>query len=298
MNKQQAKTTEEHIVEIPAKEPAVCGIVMPISAMGDYDEAHWLRVRRILDRAIEAADFKPRMVSESEEIAVIQESIVQNLYENDIVVVDVSGKNPNVMFELGLRLAFDKPTVIIKDDATSYNFDTSPIKHISYRRDLRFDDVERLQTEVTNAIKATLAKKAEDENYSPFLKTFGKFKIAQLDTKEVTESQFVLARLGSIEKMLTRLSNDVGTMRWYDFTTNDRFNRFLREPDITLLAAINEAFAHRSGPVLKTKAEVLNVVKEVTNRLQKLGHVVSKDVILDALLERIDLDKSDKDILG
>jgi hypothetical protein len=65
-------------------------------------------VKVILDRAIEAAGFKPKMVSESEEIRVIQESIVQNLYDNDIVVVDVSGKNPNVMFELGLRLAFDK----------------------------------------------------------------------------------------------------------------------------------------------------------------------------------------------
>jgi hypothetical protein len=31
---------------------------------------------------------------------------------------DVSGKNANVMFELGLRLAFDNPTIIIKDDKT------------------------------------------------------------------------------------------------------------------------------------------------------------------------------------
>lgn len=56
MNKQSPKPAEEYVVEVPAKEPAVCcGIVMPISAMGDYDAAHWLRVRRILDRSIEAA---------------------------------------------------------------------------------------------------------------------------------------------------------------------------------------------------------------------------------------------------
>lgn len=40
MNKQSPKPAEEHVVEVPGKEPAVCGIVMPISAMGDYDDAH------------------------------------------------------------------------------------------------------------------------------------------------------------------------------------------------------------------------------------------------------------------
>ena len=57
----------------------------------------------------------------------IHKTIVQNLYLNPIVVCDVSGKNANVMFELGLRLAFDKPTIIIKDDKTDYSFDTSVV---------------------------------------------------------------------------------------------------------------------------------------------------------------------------
>jgi hypothetical protein len=45
------------------------------------------------------------------------------------------------MFELGMRLAFDKPTIVIKDDVTKFNFDTSPIKHLQYRRDLRYMDM-------------------------------------------------------------------------------------------------------------------------------------------------------------
>lgn len=299
MNKQQAKAPEEHTVEIPAKDPAVCGIVMPISAMGDYDEAHWLRVRRVLDRAIETAGFKPRMVSESEEIAVIQESIVQNLYENEIVVVDVSGKNPNVMFELGLRLAFDKPTVIVKDDATSYNFDTSPIKHIAYRRDLRFDDVERLQIDVINAIKATLSKKAAEPEYSPFLKTFGRFKIAHLDTKEVTESEFLAARLGTIENMLARLSNSLSTIRKHNGASSDHLTRHAQRYDKALEASIADFFAHRE-PVFRSKADAENAIIEVTNRMEKRGHAVTKDMVIDGLLEwgTNDIRKLDPDIFS
>lgn len=231
MNK-PVKPQHDHAFEVQAQERPVCGIVMPISAMGDYDEAHWLRVRIILDRAIEAAGFKPRMVSESEEIAVIQESIVQNLYDNEIVVVDVSGKNPNVMFELGLRLAFDKPTIIIKDDETSYNFDTSPIKHINYRRDLRFDDVERLQRDVTAVIKATLAKKEEDKDYSPFLKTFGKIRVATLETTEVNSSEFIMAQLQGIQKQISTLSRRIA------ITANEPLTSgYTLESDLEKLAA-------------------------------------------------------------
>ena len=61
--------------------------------------------------AIRLAAFDPRMVSDSDEVSVIQKRIVQNIYNNPIVVCDVSGKNANVMFELGMRLAFDKPVV-------------------------------------------------------------------------------------------------------------------------------------------------------------------------------------------
>jgi hypothetical protein len=81
------------------------------------------------------------MVSDSDDSGVIHKRIIENLYNNPIVVCDVSGKNPNVMFELGIRLAFDKSTIIVKDHATDYSFDTSPIEHVGYPRDLRFSTV-------------------------------------------------------------------------------------------------------------------------------------------------------------
>ncbi len=118
------------------KEKKRCGLVMPISALDDCSEQHWADVRQILFEALEAVGFEAQLVSEADDVGVIHKRIVQNLYDNPIVVCDVSGKNPNVMFELGMRIAFDKPVVIIKDDQTAYSFDTRPIEHIPYPRDL------------------------------------------------------------------------------------------------------------------------------------------------------------------
>jgi len=108
-----------------------CGIIMPISEIDDLSENHWREVLDILFDAITAAGFEPNLVSTTDEVGIIQQTIIQNIYDNPVIVCDVSAKNPNVMFELGMRLAFDKPTVIVKDDKTSDSFDTSPIQHLS-----------------------------------------------------------------------------------------------------------------------------------------------------------------------
>ena len=122
-------------------ESKTCGIIMPISSIDGCNEGHWAEVLNIIKESIDDAGFDPNLVSNSEDSGIIQKTIIQNLYENPIVVCDVSGKNPNVMFELGIRLAFDKPTIIIKDDNTSYSFDTGQIEHLGYPRDLRFSRI-------------------------------------------------------------------------------------------------------------------------------------------------------------
>lgn len=114
-----------------------CGIIMPISQMEGYPSDHWFDVNNIIIDALNPS-FEVRIVSEADESGIIQKNIIRNLYHNEVIVCDVSGKNPNVMFELGIRLAFDKPTIIIKDDLTDYSFDTSIIEHLEYPKDLRF----------------------------------------------------------------------------------------------------------------------------------------------------------------
>lgn len=195
----------------PKQEPdaacLVCGIVMPISAIDGCTEDHWQDVREILDDAISTAGFEPHLVSDANEVGIIQKRIIQNLYENPVVVCDVSGKNPNVMFELGMRLAFDKPTVIVKDDKTSYSFDTSPIEHLQYPRDLRYAQIVEFKEELAEKIRATHQKSKADPNYTTFLKHFGTFKVAKLDTEEVSSSALVLDELQTLRSLVQGLGN-------------------------------------------------------------------------------------------
>lgn len=181
-----------------------CGLVMPISSLDGCDEQHWLDVKDILTESIESAGFESKLVSYADDVGIIQKRIIQNLYENPIVVCDVSGKNPNVMFELGMRLAFDKPTIIIKDEKTSYSFDTSPIEHLEYPRDLRFTKIVEFKAALKEKIEATYKRSIEDPSYTTFLKHFGTFTVAKLDSKEVSKEDYIIEELRDLKKLVHR----------------------------------------------------------------------------------------------
>lgn len=193
---------EEEIVE--SKEQ--CGIIMPISSIDGCSSEHWKEVLSIIKEAIVDANFVPNLVSDADDIGIIQKRIIQNIYNNPIIVCDVSGKNPNVMFELGMRLAFDKATIIIKDDQTSYSFDTSPIEHLEYPRDLRFTKIIQFKELLKEKIIGTYKKSKEDKEYTTFLKHFGEFKIAQLPEKELSSEKYILQSIEELRLDLRQLS--------------------------------------------------------------------------------------------
>lgn len=186
------------------QEEKCCGLVMPISAIDGCNEQHWLEVKAILTEAVDAAGFKASLVSYADDVGIIQKRIIQNLYDNPIVICDVSGKNPNVMFELGMRLAFDKPTIIVKDDKTSYSFDTSSIEHLEYPRDLRFAKIVEFKQALKEKLNATFNKSQTDPNYTTFLKHFGTFTVAKLDSKEVSKEDFIIEELKELKKSILR----------------------------------------------------------------------------------------------
>jgi hypothetical protein len=177
---------------------------MPISTIDNCSEAHWSEVREILTESIESAGFDARLVSDADDVGIIQKRIIQNVYDNPLVVCDVSGKNPNVMFELGMRLAFDKPTVIVKDDKTTYSFDTAPIEHLEYPRDLRFSQIVEFKDSLTDKLRATFKKATDDPSYSAFLKHFGSFTVAKLDTKNISTDEYILEEIKALRRLVTR----------------------------------------------------------------------------------------------
>jgi len=265
---------------------AVCGIVMPISEIDGCNKSHWAEVLEIITESIEAAGFSANLVSNADEVGIIHKRIIQNLYDNPIVVCDVSGKNPNVMFELGIRLAFDKPTIIIKDDKTSYSFDTSAIEHIDYPRDLRFSKIVDFKEKLSEKIKATHEKATHDKGYTTFLKHFGEFTVAKLEKKEVSGQEFILEELKSIRVAMQLLEH-----RRYAEDKKFFSSKLIHRRDVDIcLAARPKTFVEKA---LSEAREIMglcdvSILQKGDNHAHLVASIVDgADISVDEIEERI-----------
>ena len=190
--------------------PKYCGIVRPIADFDPYPIGHWQEVHDVIAEAIVEAGYIPRLVSESEASGVIQGDIVTNLYNDDIVVCDVSGRNPNVMFELGMRVAFEKPVVIVKDDRTPFSFDIAPIKHLPYPFTLRISGMRSFRSDLVDKIRGTIAATSV-AGYRGYLQQFGNIKATEIEDQTVTVSQMA-EELREMQRMMHGLQSSMTTL--------------------------------------------------------------------------------------
>jgi hypothetical protein len=189
--------------------------MMPISDIDGCSSHHWAEVKEIIFDVVSSIKdpvFSPRLVSDGAAVGVIQKRIVEGAYSSDIVICDVSAKNPNVMFELGLRIAFDKPTVIVKDDQTDYSFDTGIIEHISYPRDLRYPQIVEFKKTLAEKVAKTHEASLSDPSHSPFLKNFGQFKVTALPETEAGPLEVVIERMKELQDDLSFVKARVFTL--------------------------------------------------------------------------------------
>ena len=152
--------------------PKTIGLVMPISAMGEkHTEKHWKKVCKCLSKKM----FKQsttKMVSERDCHGFITSTIINNLNNDDVVICDITCSNPNVMFELGVRIAFDKPVVIVKEkDGKDSVFDIRTIRYIEYPADLNSTGMKKFFSELKKKVLEVF-KSSKDKKKKTLLQQY------------------------------------------------------------------------------------------------------------------------------
>ncbi len=181
-----------------------CGIVMPIAAMLDeYSEEHWRRVRKILERSIEKSGLRSQLFWENPEVDVIQSAILRNIYENDVVICDVSGLNPNVMLETGLRLSTKRPTIIVTDKIKRPPFDIGTIRYIEYQRDLEYNAIEAFIEQLSKRIVEVSAAYIAG-TYKSFVENF-EFQTVTPKSIDVSAEEYIKDKLESLTMVVRRI---------------------------------------------------------------------------------------------
>jgi len=123
----------------------ICFVMMPFTDPEGYAPDHFKRVYRyIIQPACELAGYKPVRVDDINTSNHIVIEIIRYIVEAEMAICDLSSGSPNVLYELGIRHAFNKPVTLIKDLRTGRMFDIQGLRDIEYDESLRADATERV----------------------------------------------------------------------------------------------------------------------------------------------------------
>jgi len=92
-----------------------CFVLMPVSDCDGYPQGHWSRVySHLIKPACEKAGFISLRSDEVQRTNFIVIDILRRLFESSIALCDLSSRNPNVLYELGIRHSFNLPVTVIR----------------------------------------------------------------------------------------------------------------------------------------------------------------------------------------
>ena len=148
-----------------------CFVIMPIADCDGYEKGHFAHVYDdIIKPAIDKTEFTAIRADEVKETNFIHLDILKKLIDAPIAVCDLSTRNPNVLFELGIRQAFDKPVVLIQEKGTPKIFDIAPLRYLEYSKEMKYHEVLESQKSLQEAIEATKAAEGDSGNINSIVK--------------------------------------------------------------------------------------------------------------------------------
>jgi len=135
-------------VNVENKKPN-CFIIMPF---GGWFDSYY---KEVYVPAIEKAGFIAKRADDLYRPGNIVNDIWNYTKEADVILADLTNKNPNVFYELGLAHAITKPAILITASMEDVPFDLRSLRVIEYDKNSP-QWGELLQNKITLALKETL----------------------------------------------------------------------------------------------------------------------------------------------
>jgi hypothetical protein len=148
----------DQTITVSAPEDAdapVCFVIMPFTEREDEHQPGFFRevLDKILTPAAREAGFKVT-TARRQGSDLIHSTIVNELLAADLVLCDLTEHNPNVLFELGMRMHADKPIVLVRARGTGPIFDVDNLLRVEdYNPNIWPSTVERDIPRLTAHIK-------------------------------------------------------------------------------------------------------------------------------------------------
>ncbi|MCX3308016.1 hypothetical protein ORN12_03190 [Pantoea vagans] len=201
-----AKKNETQNNEVEAK-TKTCFVIMPIADHPDYDTGHFTRVYdHLIKPACIAAGYQPIRADDSKASHMIMFDILKKIMDCDMAICDLSSKNANVFYELGLRQAFNKKTILITDGRDKPPFDLAGFRYVPYSQSLRVDTVNIEIKLIQEMLTETESAPEDDVNSIVKLLKIQPAKIEKVNLSE--NDSIIFEMINKLNKKIDNLGNN------------------------------------------------------------------------------------------
>ena len=128
-------------------------------------------------------------------------AIIQKVYNSDLVIANLTGNNPNVMYEVALRHACAKPIIHIAESLQDLPFDINDQRTIEYTDDM--SGAVQLKIELREMIKNI---NFEEQVSNPITNALEKKDLVNIPSSSTVELSEVL---GNIQDELRVIKRDI-----------------------------------------------------------------------------------------
>jgi hypothetical protein len=252
-----------------------CFIIMPISDPESHDPGHFKQVyQNIIIPSCEKANYKAVRADDVKQANLIHLDILKRIVEAPMAICDLSSRNPNVLFELGIRQAFDKPVVLIQEKGTPKIFDISPLRTYEYSKEMKYHEVLEFQSLLSEAITATANVQNDAENINSIVKLLA-LNAAQLPEINNHKDSMSLSLIQSEMRDLKKLVEMNFKENQPDFRISPQ-NKFHGGGVFTPIHHFRQTFENSIISMKKgeiTNSEFINSSKDT---LEKLGNYMDR----------------------
>lgn len=180
-----------------------CFIITPIGADNSEERrATDGLISAVLRPVMKEMDYEVLASHEMADPGSITKQVVERLLSDDIVIANLTGLNPNVMYELAVRHAVRKPLVVIAERGTKLPFDIADERTVFFTDDMA--GVEDLRPRLRQTVQKALADKEPD---NPIYRVIRTNVIKDVKAPDDTQS-YILERLDMLQSMVGRLMSD------------------------------------------------------------------------------------------
>jgi hypothetical protein len=130
----------------------------------------------------------------------ITKQIISDIYDSELVIANLTGLNPNVMYELSFRHSCGKPTIHICENGTKLPFDLKDQRTIFYENDMA--GAFQLKSDFCAMVKGIYSLTEDMDN--PIYNGLEKRQITKIISEQKTESSETV-----ILKMLSAIMNEI-----------------------------------------------------------------------------------------